>query len=79
MFTTDKNFDDSAMREISAAFAEHTAVDNIKVSAIQCVADRVPRESAESLATKLYDTAVAAMPHLPPAVAIGATRVGKFE
>jgi hypothetical protein len=74
MFTTDKNFDDSAMWEISAAFAEHTAVDNIKVSAIQCIADRVPRGSAESLATKLYDTAVAAMPYLPPAVAKGAAR-----
>jgi hypothetical protein len=74
MFTTDKNLDDSAMREIQAVFAEHVPLDTIKVSAIQCVADRIPRASAEAVATKLFETAVQAMPHLPPAVPTSLSR-----
>jgi hypothetical protein len=65
MFPTEKNFDDPTMREIAAVFAEHTAPKHIKVSAIQCFADRIPRASAESVATRLFQTAVAAMPRLP--------------
>ena len=68
MFTTDKNLDDDTMRDLQAVFAEYAPRDNIKVSAIQCVADRIPRASAEAVATKLFETVIRAMPHLPAAV-----------
>lgn len=66
MITTDKNLDDSAIRDISAVFAEHTDPKYIKVSGILCLADRVPRSSAETAATRVYELAVAAMPRLRP-------------
>lgn len=74
MFPTDRNLDHTAIEQIAAAFAEYTPAENIKVSAVQCVGERVPATSAESLAKKLYDTVVAAMPQLPPAVLFGGAR-----
>jgi hypothetical protein len=65
MITTNKNLDDSAIRDIAAAFAEHTDPKHIRVSAVSCLADRVPRSSAEAAAARVYQVAVAAMPRLP--------------
>jgi hypothetical protein len=65
MFPTDKNLDEPTIREIDAVFAKHTASKHIKVSAIQCLADRVPRAVAASVATQLFQIAAAAMPRLP--------------
>jgi hypothetical protein len=68
MFPTDKNFDEPAMLEMVALCTEHTAPENIRVCAIQCVADRIVRASAGSLAKSLFERAVAAMPQLPSAI-----------
>jgi len=64
MFPTDANFDAAAESQMVAVCAEHTAPENIRVCAIQCIADRVPRASAELLAKKLFESAVSAMPQL---------------
>jgi hypothetical protein len=74
MFPTDKNLDSSVMDEIGAVLAQHAETGEIKVSAIQCYANRIPRVSAESVATKLYDIALNAMPNLPPAVPVQVSR-----
>jgi hypothetical protein len=68
MFPTDRNFDEATENQMVAVCAEHTAPENIRACAIQCIADRVPRAAAESLAKKLFESAVSAMSQLPPVI-----------
>jgi hypothetical protein len=68
MWPTDKNFDSATEQQMAAICAEHTHRANIAVCTIQCIAAGIPRESSESLARKLFDAAVAAMPNLPPVI-----------
>lgn len=66
MITTNRNLDDAAIRDIFTIFAEHTDAKYIKVSAVLCRAERVPRSSAEAAASRAFEVAVAAMPRLRP-------------
>lgn len=66
MITTNKNLDDSAIRDIASVFAEHTPPKHIRVSPVLCLADRVPRSYADAAAAQVYEVAVEAMPRLRP-------------
>jgi hypothetical protein len=66
MITTNKNLDDTAIDEICDVFEEHTEPKHIRASAVLCLADRVPRSAAESVAARIYEVAVAAMARLRP-------------